>query len=54
MADKFMLRLPEGMRDRLKEVAKENRRSMNAQIVTLLERQLFDPLEMKKGSEVSA
>jgi hypothetical protein len=35
--DKFIVRLPEGMRDRLAAAAKANGRSMNAQIVTILE-----------------
>lgn len=36
IADKFMLRLPEGMRDRLKDAAARNGRSMNAEIITRL------------------
>lgn len=39
-ADKFMLRLPDGMRDRIAEAAKRNRRSMNAEIVARLEMSL--------------
>lgn len=35
--DKFMLRLPDGMRDRIKEAAEANNRSMNAEIVARLE-----------------
>lgn len=36
-ADQFVLRLPDGMRDRIAELAKENSRSMNAEIVQRLE-----------------
>lgn len=36
--DKFMLRLPTGMREKLRAAATHNRRSMNAEIVFLLER----------------
>jgi len=36
-SDKFMLRLPEGMRDRIKASADNNNRSMNAEIVSALE-----------------
>ncbi|WP_285295511.1 Arc family DNA-binding protein [Aureimonas altamirensis] len=36
-SDKFMLRLPNGMRDELKAAAAENGRSMNAEIVHRLE-----------------
>lgn len=35
--DQFMVRLPEGMRDSLKEAAEQNRRSMNAEIVARLQ-----------------
>lgn len=34
--DKFMLRLPEGMRDALAEQAKANGRSMNSEIVQII------------------
>ncbi len=37
VADKFMLRLPDGMRDRIKLAAERNGRSMNAEIVRALE-----------------
>lgn len=45
--DKFMLRLPDGMRDALKASAEENKRSMNAEIVARLEASfsLFQRLE---------
>lgn len=35
--DKFIVRLPEGMRDRIKAAADRNNRSMNAEIVATLE-----------------
>jgi plasmid stability protein len=35
--DRYMLRLPDGMRDRIKIAAANNNRSMNAEIVALLE-----------------
>ncbi len=37
--DQFMLRLPDGLRDRVKDAAEKNGRSMNAEIVQLLERE---------------
>lgn len=40
VADKFVVRLPEGMRDRIREHAKANRRSMNAEIVHYMDRAL--------------
>lgn len=38
--DQFVLRLPDGMRDRIKAAAEANNRSMNAEIVARLERTL--------------
>ncbi|RWR07701.1 Arc family DNA-binding protein [Paenirhodobacter populi] len=43
LSDKFMLRLPDGMRDRIKTAAEGNNRSMNAEIVALLEREFPAP-----------
>lgn len=40
LADKVMLRLPSGMRDRLAVAARETGRSMNAEIVSRLEKSL--------------
>lgn len=37
---RFMLRMPEALRDRVKRVASAERRSVNSQIVVLLERAL--------------
>jgi predicted HicB family RNase H-like nuclease len=54
MKDMFNLRFPEGLRERIKEEAARNRRSMNAEIIFQLEKAVFEPLEMKKGTEVSA
>ncbi|GLK71272.1 Arc family DNA-binding protein [Ancylobacter dichloromethanicus] len=47
LADKVMLRLPTGMRDRLAAAARETGRSMNAEIVSRLEKSLdqFKTLE---------
>lgn len=36
-SDKFMLRLPDGMRDQIKAAAERNKRSMNAEIVIALD-----------------
>ena len=35
--DKFIARLPDGLRERLKKVADRNKRSMNAELVQALE-----------------
>jgi len=37
-SDQFALRLPDGMRERIKAAADQNNRSMNAEIVATLER----------------
>ena len=36
-SDKFMVRLPDGMRERLAAAARANRRSMNAELIVHLE-----------------
>jgi urate oxidase len=36
-ADKFVVRLPDGMRDQIYDAAKENNRSMNSEIITRLQ-----------------
>lgn len=54
--ERFIIRLPEGMRDRIAESAKANNRSMNAEIVARIQnsfeaqedvRQLLAPMEEK-------
>ena len=41
-ADKFIVRMPDGMRDRIARLAKDQGRSMNAQVVAMLEKGLED------------
>ncbi|MDU9005738.1 Arc family DNA-binding protein [Sedimentitalea todarodis] len=45
--DKFVLRLPNGMRDKIKLAASNSNRSMNAEVVAALEKWLerADPIE---------
>ncbi len=40
-ADKFVVRLPDGMRDQIAEVARHHHRSMNSEIIARLEQSLF-------------
>jgi hypothetical protein len=47
-ADKFVVRLPKGMRDRISSVAKNYHRSMNSEIVSRLESSLS--LEFNEAS----
>lgn len=44
-SDKFMLRLPSGMRDRIKEHADFNGRSMNAEIIAVLHEKFPEPVD---------
>lgn len=41
-ADKFVVRLPDGLRDKLAKLARTNHRSMNSEIVLHLERAVDD------------
>lgn len=56
--DKFMLRLPDGMRDRIGVEAKSNGRSMNAEIVARLEDSFLEavrlPDDLKSRIQASA
>jgi plasmid stability protein len=40
-ADKFVVRLPDGMRDRIAEVARNHHRSMNSEIIARLEQSML-------------
>lgn len=43
VADKVLVRMPDGMRDKLKAAAKASKRTMNAEIVARLEESLEGP-----------
>ncbi|ARC90382.1 Arc family DNA-binding protein [Rhodovulum sp. MB263] len=45
LAERFQVRLPRGMRDRIKAAAEANNRSMNAEIVAALEEKFPSPLD---------
>lgn len=49
-ADKYIVRLPEGMRDRIADAAKLNNRTMNAEIVARLQ-QSFEGGGVKDASD---
>lgn len=42
-SEKYIVRFPEGMRDRIAELAKANNRSMNAEIIARLEMSFAEP-----------
>lgn len=46
--DKFIVRLPDGMRDRIKAAADANNRSMNSEIVATLEQKYPAPISLKE------
>jgi len=58
-ADKFVVRLPDGMRERIAEVARNHHRSMNSEIIARLEQSLLqegaldDDLSMRLDSPCS-
>ncbi|HEY0961172.1 MAG TPA: Arc family DNA-binding protein [Pseudomonadales bacterium] len=37
MIEKFVIRLPNGLRDRIRQLSEQNRRSMNSEIIMVLE-----------------
>lgn len=41
-ADKFVVRLPDGMREHIADVARQHHRSMNSEIIARLEHSLLD------------
>lgn len=45
-SDKFMLRLPDGMRDTISELAKASGRSMNAELVHRIQRTIDEDAEL--------
>lgn len=47
-SDQFPLRLPDGMRDQLKDAAEASGRSTNAEIVARLERSFQESCEMSE------
>ncbi len=46
-ADKFVVRLPEGLRDVIAAKAKQEHRSMNSSIISVLEKAYLNPLDEK-------
>ena len=52
-ADKFVVRLPEGMRSRIAEVARHYHRSMNSEIIARLEKTLLAEGNLPADSSTS-
>ena len=60
-ADKFVVRLPDGMRERIADVARNHHRSMNSEIISRLQQLLFqegtldsNPILQIDSSELSS
>ncbi len=53
-ADKFVVRLPQGMRQRIADVAKNYHRSMNSEIVSRLESSLRGELRIQEDDLIDA
>lgn len=52
--DRYMLRLPDGMRDRIKAAAETNNRSMNAELVATLEEKYPAPPPDAEAEKLAA
>lgn len=52
-ADKFVVRLPDGMRERIAEIANTNHRSMNSEIILHLEKLVDDATPIKGASPLA-
>ena len=48
-SDQFILRLPDGLRDRIKAAASKNYRSMNSELIAQIERLYPEGSETKKA-----
>lgn len=57
-AEKFVVRLPDGMREQVAQVARKNHRSMNSEIIDRLEQSLlnsqFEPAQKKQSDSLDA
>jgi hypothetical protein len=53
-ADQYVVRFPDGMRDRIAEVARANGRSMNAEIIARLEASFSPPPSLPIPKELLA
>ncbi len=47
--DQYMLRFPDGLRDRIKAAAEANKRSMNQEIIALLEEKFPEPSDFPES-----
>ncbi|HWK52888.1 MAG TPA: Arc family DNA-binding protein [Hyphomicrobiales bacterium] len=58
LVEKFVIRLPAGLRDQIKQLSEQNRRSMNAEIILVLEnhirQQLLEQMAQTHDTECAA
>jgi hypothetical protein len=45
LVEKFVIRLPAGLRDQIKQISEQNRRSMNSEILMMIEGHLHSQLQ---------
>ena len=51
MVEKFVIRLPNGLRNKIKQLSEQNRRSMNSEIIMVLEKHIQQCL-MNEGEDL--
>lgn len=51
VVDKLVLRLPDGLRDKVKKLSEFNRRSMNSEIIMVLEKHVSDSLVLEIANQ---
>ena len=52
VVDKFVIRLPSGLRSKIKELSEQNRRSMNAEIIMVLEKHIQQSMTSKELNDL--
>ena len=52
-ADKFVVRLPDGMRERIADVARNHHRSMNSEIIARLEQSMLQESNLSSDLDVN-
>lgn len=48
-SDQFTLRFPDGMRERIKQIAESNRRTANAELIVLIEKGIAADVDNSKS-----
>lgn len=51
-AEKFVVRLPDGMRDQISDIAERNHRSMNSEIIARLEQSMLNGAQIQEQEQL--